>query len=96
MARSQRRRGASALRRGLLIYLERIQRDFPFDRTRTIEHVRAGGAIQLDTATVFSAMHAVDPTAARSFGFHADRENRRRFLLDAEDNLTEIDPKEPS
>jgi hypothetical protein len=93
MARSTRgAQSGSRVRAGLVAHMRRFQEAFPTPGWEPqIRAIEGGAAVELDTRTLFSAVYRFDPNlAGRLFSHRADPENKRRFVLDEDDELTEL------
>lgn len=95
MVRSATRRGTRRpeLRQGLLIHARRLYGSFP--TTGLAEHLvhLQDGAVALSTESMFFAhYHGIGPEAADAYVHQADPDNVRRWLLDEDDVVTELDP----
>lgn len=57
--------------------------------------LRNGEPFVVDSAAMFSAVHRIAPNVAvQKYAYRTDRDNRRRFLIDANDVVTELPAEE--
>lgn len=95
MVRSATRRGTRRpdLRRGLLIGARRLYDSFPTSGfAEHLAHLEVG-AVTLSTESMFHAhYHGIRPDAADPYVYTSDPDNVRRWLLDEDDVLTELEP----
>lgn len=100
MVRSATKRGARRpeLRRALIEGARRLAESCPDSGGGALHGHAAGlksGPIVLSTASMFHAVyHGVGPSAADPYVYRSDPDNVRRWLLDENDVLTELD-REP-
>lgn len=79
------------LRAARVAFLRRFQDGAPGIFADQIATLEAGAAVVMDTEQMFSAVHQINPDhASREYAYRTDPDNRRRFLLDGDDRLTEI------
>ncbi len=99
MARSATKRGARRpeLRRALIDRARWLAESFPASGGGALHDHAASlksGPIVLSTASMFHAFyHAYGPQAADPYVYRSDPDNVRRWLLDENDVLTELDPE---
>lgn len=94
-----RRTGTGAmpwLRAALIDHLRRFQVDGRMIFADKIAVLEAGTAVVLSTEQMFFAVHSVDPeSATKKYAYRTDPGNQRRFLLGADDTVTELPPEGP-
>lgn len=96
MVRSATRRGARRpeLRHGLLVRYQALAEAFETaGMAELIDSLERGDAITLSSESMFIAhYHGIGPSAADAYAYRTDPDNVRRWLLDEQDVLTELEP----
>lgn len=98
MVRAATRRSARRpeLRRALVAQAHRLEESFPYAGGDALkEHTASlkSGPIVLTTSSMFQATyHGVGPWAAEPYVYRSDPDDVRRWLLDEDDFLTELEP----
>lgn len=84
------------LRAARIAVLEHLADGIPGLFDDKIAALRRGDAVVLDSEQMFGAVFRIAPeVAAQKYAYRSDPTNRRRFLLDQNDVVTELEPETP-